>query len=178
MKPPTHLIRSARSSLLLLLLSAGVGLGINALRSDPLPLVYEPPGAKFDAGEFAAGTAGDAWASGIHLVDLATTRRLVEERAALVLDARPDLFYEFGRLPGAENLARKNFEADFERLAPLLDQAREARAPLLLYCAHQHCDDASEVAERLADSGHETILIFEGGYREWEEANLKIAKSG
>ncbi len=40
---------------------------------------------------------------------------LVRSRAALVLDAQPNLFYKVRHLPVAENLSQRKFEADHQR---------------------------------------------------------------
>ena len=164
-----QLIRNAILSLGLFVVSGAIGLGVNALRPEPLALTYEPPGARF-----VKSSSSEAWKSGIHLVEMDTTQELIAQNGVLVLDARPDLFYEFGHLPNAENLSRKEFEAHFEARREVLNEAKELEVPFLIYCAHEHCEDASKVAEQLVAKGYEPILIFEGGYEAWERAGLKI----
>lgn len=148
--------------------SAALGLGFNFLREEPLALIYTPPGASFQKLENL-----DAWKPGIQVIDVGLAKDLIDNRGALVLDARPDLFHEFGHLPGAENLSRKNYETDIERLRPTLNEAIKIGVPFLLYCAHLHCPDALEVANRLLKEGAETLLIYKGGYDEWESMGLK-----
>lgn len=169
-KLPLH-FRNGLLSFGLFLLSIGGGLAANALRSEPLSLVYESPAAGFRRLE-----NGPSWNQGISVVDIATAQMLVKQRAALVLDARPDLFYEFGHLPGAMNLSKKTFATDYEKCLPKITEAEAAGLPLLLYCAHEHCEDAAKVAGELEKKGHQIILIYEGGFDEWERLGLKIEK--
>ena len=131
-KPPRYL-RDGVLSVGLLVFSIGIGLGINSVRPEPLPFSYQAPASGFHRLE-----NGQSWNPGISVVDIATARTLVEQRAALVLDARPDLFFKFGRLPGAINLSPKNFVTDYENCLPKITEAEAMGVPLLLYCAHEH----------------------------------------
>ena len=170
-----HLPQLIRHSLLcigLFVFSIGAGLGLNLLRSDPLPLLYEPPTLGFQRLD-----DGQNWEPGISVVDAKITERLVTNRAALVLDARNDLFYEFGHIQGAENLALKNFDHDYARLETLLAEAKSAEIPILVYCSHQHCEDASKLATRLQENNFPTILVYEAGYDEWDRLGLPIETS-
>lgn len=166
-----HYLRNGILSFALFLFSIGVGLPVNSMRTKPLPLVYQAP-----ASGFHRLLSEHSWNPGITVIDVSAAQTLVEQRAALVLDARPDLFYEFGHLPGAMNLSKKNFATDYERCLSKITEAEAAGVPLLLYCAHEHCEDAAKVAGELEKKGHQIILIYEGGFDEWERLGLKIEK--
>jgi rhodanese-related sulfurtransferase len=165
-------LRNGLLSFGLFLLSIGIGLAVNSVRPEHLPLVYQAPAAGFQRLE-----SGQLWNPGITVIDVSTAKMLVEQRAALVLDARPDLFFEVGHLPGAWNLSKKNFATDYGKCLPKITEAEAAGVPLLLYCAHEHCEDAAKVAGELEKKGHQIILIYEGGFDEWERLGLKIEKS-
>jgi rhodanese-related sulfurtransferase len=171
MKNLPQYLRNGLLSLGLFLFSIGVGISVNLMRPESVPLVYEAPASGFQRLE-----SGQAWKPGITVIEIDTAQTLVEHRAALVLDARPDLFFEFGHLPGALNLSKKNFAEDYKKSLPKITEAEAVGVPLLLYCAHEHCKDASEVARELEKKGHRVILIYEGGYDEWERLGLKIEK--
>lgn len=164
-------LRDCALSIGLLLFSIGIGLGVNSLRPVPLPLIYQTPSSGFKRSE-----NGQSWNPGISVIDVAAVQVLVGQKAALILDARPDLFYEFGHLPGAMNLSKKTFATDYEKCLPKITEAEAAGVPLLVYCAHEHCEDAAKVAGELEKKGHQIILIYEGGFDEWERLGLKIDK--
>lgn len=163
-------LREGLISVGLFLFSICVGLGLNSLRSFPLPLVYQAPVSRFQRAENKQLSS-----PGITVIDVATAQSLVAPKAALVLDGRPDLFFEFGLLPGAFNLSKKNCVCDNEKISPKIVGAA-AGVLLLLYCAHAHCEDASKVAGELEETGHQFIPIYKGGYDEWERHGLKSEK--
>ncbi|MAS97179.1 MAG: hypothetical protein CMO55_28650 [Verrucomicrobiales bacterium] len=171
MKIPKNLVRDSIGSATLCMLSCGIGLAANLLREDPLELAYVAPGGSFGL----VKELGD-WRDGVHRIEVGITKELVEKRGALILDARPDLFYEFGHIPGALNLSRKNFEAELPAVEEKLGRAKELGVPVVVYCAHKHCEDASIVASRILEKGERVILIYEGGYDEWEGLGLRTAE--
>jgi rhodanese-related sulfurtransferase len=164
-----------------------LGVGSNFLRATPLPWVYEPPArAMIAASQEAPSTGGappqessgkpiplsDGATGGVRIVSLEETRSMVDAGNALILDARPDLFHQLGHIKGAKNLSKKNFPEDFEALKGTLDVAHAKKQPILVYCADVHCPDASTVAGWLIERGFRSLLIFEGGWAEWEAAGF------
>jgi len=156
----------------LFILCIGIGLAVNFVRTDSIPLRYSSPASGFMRLEGAS-----LWPSGISVVDATTIEMLVNNRAAFVLDARSDLFYEFGHIRSAENLSLKNFDTDYARLEALLLEVQSSDIPIVVYCSHQHCEDASKLAERLHQKGFPTILVYENGYDEWDQLGLPKGKS-
>ena len=76
-------------------------------------------------------SVGD-WEPGLHLIDLEQMSRIVDDQSAIIVDGRPDLFFEFGHIPGAENLACKEFDEDYQRLEKRLKPAKEGTVPLVI----------------------------------------------
>ncbi|MES2572053.1 MAG: rhodanese-like domain-containing protein [Verrucomicrobiota bacterium] len=85
----------------------------------------------------------------------------------LVLDARPRIFYDLGHLPGARNLSREQFEIDLASLETIL---RVPGRNLLIYCSDISCEDGAHVAAALQERGMGPLLLFPGGFAEWEAA--------
>jgi hypothetical protein len=133
-------LRNGLLSFGLFLLSIGIGLAVNSVRPEHLPLVYQAPAAGFQRLE-----SGQLWNPGITVIDVSTAKMLVEQRAALVLDARPDLFFEVRASSWSVEPLKKELRwTDYGKCLPKITEAEAAGVPLLLYCAHEHCEDAAK----------------------------------
>lgn len=160
-----------------------MGLGFNLLRSNPLPWTYQTPAhtlVEEQASVAVSNATPGAPAAGsaeVRILSLEETRKMTESRAALILDARPDLFHQLGHIKGAHSLSKKNFEQDFQRMKGILDNAKKKRQPILLYCADIHCPDAGIVARYLMERGFLGIHVFEEGWAGWEAAGLPAESS-
>ena len=105
-------------------------------------------------------------------VTLEELRQLVEGNTILLLDVRPQLFYDIGHIPSSKSLPNERFETAFQRLKPSLDQAISAHKKVILYCSGSYCTDSTEVAGKLSQAGYRTIHTFKGGWEEWKSAGL------
>ncbi|MDF3059319.1 MAG: Rhodanese domain protein [Rariglobus sp.] len=154
-----------------------IGLGGNQLRETPLPLLYETKQARLErevqrigAGQRAVGGA-EAPASGPQVLTLEEFEAI--RAGALILDARPEIFYRIGHVPGALSLPRKDFETAYAALGARLAEGR----PLVVYCAGETCEDAELVRTALARLGHAQVQVFQGGWEEWQAAGRAEEKA-
>ncbi len=106
-------------------------------------------------------------------VSLADFRTAVENRSALILDARPAVFFERGHVPGALNLSRDDFANDYRHLASTL-KAAQAK-PIIVYCSGGACHDSRLVANALLSLGFSDVSIYTGGWEEWTATHLAQA---
>ncbi len=106
-------------------------------------------------------------ANPVAFVNLEEVERLLQRADVIVLDARPRLFYELGHLPGARCLSREQFIVDFTSLEPAL---RKSGQTMLIYCSDADCEDSALVAKGLQERGLGPLLLFPGGFAEWEAA--------
>lgn len=156
------LLGDAASIAGLALASVILGWGLNGLRSAPLPLRYASRRERVEAA--AAREIG-----------LETFQAFAAGHKGLVLDARPGVFYGEGHVPGALNLARDNFEADFARLRLALEKGRGR--PVAIYCSGADCEDSDIVAGALSKLGYRDLLIFREGWEQWTAAGLPQEKA-
>jgi rhodanese-related sulfurtransferase len=152
------------------LVSLASGVATNRLYRAPLPLIYQTPEQRFDAVLTTLVTSPPFEIPPAATVGLAEFRSSVEARSAIILDARPSVFFEQGHVPGARNLARDDFARDYRRLAPLL-QASE-RKPIIVYCSGGDCHDSRLVANALLTLGFTNVSVFTGGWEVWSAAKL------
>jgi rhodanese-related sulfurtransferase len=152
------------------LVSLAAGLVTNRLYRAPLPLIYQTPEQRFDAELTTLVTSPPFEIPPAATVGLAEFRSAVETGSAIILDARPNVFFEQGHVPGARNLERDDFARDYRRLAPLL-QARDGK-PILVYCSGGDCHDSRLVANALLTLGFTNVGVFTGGWEAWSAAKL------
>ncbi len=147
-----------------LALALGV-IGDQLFRRPPFGLQY------VNAAQRVLATTPKAASTSINLVSLDELDALLGKPGVLLLDARPRLLHELGHLPGAKVLSREDFESDFRALEPVL---RTPGATLLIYCSDASCEDSAIVARWLQERGVGPLLIFPGGFADWEEAGWPV----
>lgn len=146
-------------------LSILAGMTLNRLGSNPLPLVYQEPGARLQAEltQLVAVPPFDTFP--VDTIDLGEFRQVVVSKSALILDARSPVFYRQGHVPGALNLSRDQFGHDYVRLQPILKEAKDH--PIVVYCSGGACHDSKMVAQALTSLGFSRVQIFLGGWESW-----------
>jgi rhodanese-related sulfurtransferase len=99
-------------------------------------------------------------------ITLEELRPLVATRSALIIDARPRVFWHLGHIPGALSLPRDDFDAAYAKLASQIEAAQGQ--PIVIYCEGGPCRDAEFVASGLhaRKTGH--IRIFRLGWVGWK----------
>ncbi len=141
----------------ILILSAALGLGVNTVRNDGLPLVYAQKSAvQLDA------TKGE-----IALKDAAM---LFISKRAVFLDARPPMAFEDGHIQGALDLPVVFFDEEFEKIAPRLKDAEV----LITYCDGEHCPLSEKLAKRLKERGFSNVYVLKNGWTLWQNEELPV----
>ena len=154
---------------LIVVASLATGLVINRFSAAPLPMVYETAEQRFDA-ELTTLIATPPFAMAAPTVGLDKFRSAVDSKSALILDARPSVFFEQGHVPGALNLARDNFAGDYRRLSTVLKANTDK--PIIVYCSGGDCHDSRLVANALLNLGFSNVSVFTGGWDAWSGAGL------
>lgn len=95
--------------------------------------------------------------------------KVLLDRGALFLDARPRDFWRMTRIPGALPLPQEEFEAAY---APLESTVRRARA-VVVYCSGFGCEASHVVARKLRERGIAAGILDEG-LPAWEDAGLPV----
>ncbi len=158
---------------LLALASLAAGFLISRYSSQQLPLIYRTPEQRFDAELTTLVAAPPFKIAPAATVGLPEFRAAVDGKRALILDARPDLIFEQGHVPGALNLSRQDFARDYRRLSPTLKPALDK--PVVVYCSGGDCHDSKLVANALLTLGFSNVSVFTGGWEAWSAAKLPAA---
>ena len=163
-----------KAALLLVVGAALTGVAVNALRSKPLPWEHRSQAQRLDesvARLIKARAAPGAVAPEFVLADEVTAFTEGDERV-MVFDVRPDLFFQDGRIPGAKNFPRE----DFEKLYPQYADAISKAPCVIVYCAGSFCEESEKMAEALRKLGHKNIAVYKGGWEEWSQQGRKTEK--
>jgi rhodanese-related sulfurtransferase len=148
---PCHMRLDWRRFILILTIGGAAGLAWNALS-----------GRGFALGRSVLAQAGD------QLVRVAQAKVLLD-RGALFLDARPRDFWRMSRLPGALALPEDEFDKYFAQLEPTI---RRAKA-VVVYCSGYGCEASLVVARRLRERGIDAGVLDEG-IPAWQDAGLPL----
>jgi len=154
--------------------SLAAGLIINHFRVAPLPLVYQTPEQRLTADLTKLVDAPPFSLSDIDTVSLGQFQEDVNQKKAIILDARAAPFYAQGHVPGALNLSREDFAADYRNLRPTLDESRDK--PIVVYCSGGDCHDSRMVASALLSLGFSKVQVFTDGWSGWTQAGMPVAQ--
>ena len=165
-----QILRDLCGVTLIAIASIAAGLVTNRLSYRPLPIVYQTPEQRFDAELTTLVTVPPFKIAPAAIVRLPEFHAAVEARNALILDARPLVFFGRGHVPGALNLARDDFARDYRHLSPVLKAAIDK--PIIVYCSGGDCHDSRLVANALQSLGFSDVSVFTGGWEAWSAAGL------
>lgn len=169
-----NLIRDLAGVIGLATLSLVAGVTINHFRASPLPLAYRTPEQRLSAELTTLVQAPPFQLSQIDTLSLDQFRHDVDDKNTLILDARAAPFYAQGHVPGALNLSRDDFAADYRRLKATLDASRDKQ--IVVYCSGGDCHDSRMVASALLSLGFSKVQVFTDGWTGWTQAGLPVAQ--
>ena len=104
-------------------------------------------------------------------MNLSRAKQFFDKKAAMFIDARDPDEYAAGRIPGAVNLPSEAI-TDPERLENLDSRGR----PVIVYCGGGTCEVSTNLAFALMQAGKKEVLVFMGGYPEWEAAGFPVER--
>ena len=94
--------------------------------------------------------------------------------AALFVDAREEDEYLEGHIKGALLMPFDVASGD----PAMLENLDTGGRPIVVYCGGGACELSMSLAWELIYAGHERVMVYMGGYGEWEEAGYPIQKGG
>jgi len=146
-----HLANTIREALIVTIVAAVVGIGVNAVRDDGIPLVASPE-------DFSVSTKAE-------LMRIQDAKKLFDEGAAVFVDARSAEVFSRKHIEGAINIEPAGNLDDFSWLT-------KADAYIIAYASRETQRQAGVVADRLIDIGCSKVYVLRGGLEAWLEAGL------
>jgi rhodanese-related sulfurtransferase len=191
-----NLARDLAGGVLVILVAGLIGIAQNAARDDSVPLIprkanavtlssqAEPAVADQErATETAleeAGEIGDSYSpipTDPEIVDGKVTMErlaeLVEAGLIVLIDARSHAEFDEGHIKSAISFP-------YDELLGHYDELREnipINADVVIYCESVTCDQSENLATELKLMGYERVVVYKGGWQEWEAAGLPTETS-
>ena len=149
-------------SLLIVLLGAAIGLGVNAVRPTGLPWVYVPKKELTIAGVK------------VPLVSEKEAARFLNDPETVFVDTRKEEDYREKHVRSAIFLPPDDIDERFMMVQGLMPE--DSR--IILYCYGPECEMAEKVVQFLAKNGYKKMMIMTAGFRAWEEAGYPVEGEG
>ena len=156
----------------ILILSLILGIVRNYFLEEPLPLIKEKREIetlnfeKSESGEFQFELPEDLTEPLNVTMDI--VEYLINLEKALIIDARDEADFNNGKIIGAINIPYDYYE-EFEFQLDDIDLEQI----IIIYCSGGECSLSIDLADYLMqDRGFFNVLIYEGGWPEWNENGM------
>ena len=158
MKFPNHAVPQA---IALTAAALAVGFAHNALNRNGIDPMKRPPTVPVVRSSLVDSMHAEA----IRVIDLDSAREFVES-GGRVIDARTKELFAEGHIPGALLLDYYQLGTYCDRVLPLLSPEER----IMIYCSEPSCEDSELLAKELHSFGYRNLLVFKGGFAEWQAA--------
>lgn len=102
-------------------------------------------------------------------ISLPDLKKVVETKAAFIIDANSADMYADGHVPGAVSFAKN--EKNFAQMLP-----KDKSAPIVAYCGGPLCTAWKDPAKEAKKLGYTNIKHFKGGISGWKKAGEPVEK--
>lgn len=148
--------RSLVELIAIAVISAAVGVAVNAVRRNRLPMRL--PEAYYQVESKAKP------------ILLPTARRLFDEGRAVFIDARPTAEYEASQIEGACNLPFERWQEVYPAISSWIVGRR-----IVVYGSKDGVQDADDLALAISSRmASDSIYVYIGGFEEWKAAGLPL----
>lgn len=144
----------------IILMAGLVGICVNCLRSDSIPVV----------GNWSVKTSMAAATKDNLIISLPEAAKLFSARAAVFIDARDEQNYESGHIRGALSLPWYDAIKRFLEIAGDIPSG----TMIITYCDGEECHLSHDLAVFLRDKGFENARDLVNGWTVWQDANLPV----
>ena len=152
-----------KQALFFLLAAVFLGAFYNFVLTDGIPLLAKPLEKVTAEQDLTASLLEPQ----VREIDLETARKLHEQNV-LFVDARAEEYLQDGFIPGSVA------NDDVDALSQAIDELIGFDTGFVIYCSDDDCGSSEELAYALQGYGFSNILVFQGGWKAWTEAELPI----
>jgi rhodanese-related sulfurtransferase len=107
-------------------------------------------------------------------IDRETLNRTLSRGSAMrILNVLPEEVFAKEHIAGSSNipLNQEGFESKVEQEVGAKDK------PIVVYCASFECPASKDAAQKLEKAGFTNVVAYEGGMKDWKEANYPVEGS-
>ncbi len=105
---------------------------------------------------------------GIKPLQLNQVEEIVDERSAVILDARSGKWDTGERIPGAKSLNSASSAEEILKVLP------DKNTKILTYCSNQKCPASKALAEKLLKMGYKNVSEYADGIQGWKEGGNRV----
>lgn len=157
--------------IIMLVISTVAALALNSVRGGGVALVGNwPSEISDDDGPVEPPSAEPGDPPFITLEDAVT---MFQSSDIIFVDSRSPEDYEYGHIKRAINIPFEYLDEYWEAVIDTLDPQRT----YVVYCSGSECETSLHLGRYLSDMGFEHLLVFFGGWREWEAGGLPVEQS-
>jgi len=163
-----------RQFLLILLLATVVGILINTVSPNSIPLIGKYRTLSSGNGPIVPPSAqpGDP-----PFIDISQAQMEYDVGTAIFIDARDPEEYFCGTIPGSINIPFESLpEGDLGKYFDSVLAGSGHGKTLITFCSGEECDLSLHLGRNLNAYGYDNVFIFFGGSREWEKFGLQIER--
>ncbi len=158
-----HLNEIVRQAFFILFLSVVMGLVVNMIRPDSIPII-----ADWSTENRLTSESGETL-----IIPVLLAKALFEKNEAVFMDARDKNQFELGHIKGAKNLPWHSVDDYFMNIVQDLPNDKV----IITYCDGESCDLSHNLALFLKKMGFNHVKILINGWSVWQEMNLPIEGS-
>jgi 3-mercaptopyruvate sulfurtransferase SseA len=160
--------------LALLLLAVIIGMTINAVSPNGIPLI----------GKYRTMSSGDgpivppsAQPGDPPFINISQAQMEFEVGGSVFIDARNPEEYVCGTIPGSINIPFESLpDGDLGKYFDSVLSGSAHDKTLVVFCSGEECDLSLHLGRNLYAYGYRNVFIFFGGSREWEKFGLEIER--
>jgi len=163
-----------RQSIILLILAAVLGLGVNLVSPNRISYVGKWHDLTFGNEPIVPPESepGDP-----PFISLNVAQMLHSQEGTLFVDTRDVEEFECGTIPGSISVPFDYLpEEDLEGYFDSVFAGPAALGDIVTFCSGEECDLSLHLARNLTAFGYGNVSIFFGGSREWEKAGLEVER--
>jgi rhodanese-related sulfurtransferase len=154
-------------AVLIIIIAAVLALIVNTFSNNRIPLKGSWPSI---SGSDSVVIPPSAQEGDPPFISLDEAAAKYQSRKVVFIDARDTADYSLGHIKGALNIPYDYYEAFWDRA--MADLAKDMT--FVIYCSGTECELSLFLGRDMVARGYRNVLIFFGGWREWEKAGLPI----
>ncbi|UCD17667.1 MAG: hypothetical protein JSV44_01840 [Candidatus Zixiibacteriota bacterium] len=156
---------SIRQAILLLLLAIVLSAASTGILSDRIPYVGNWPSL---AGSNSVIVPPSAVEGDPPFISLDEAAAKYQSPNVIFIDARYPEDYDYGHIKDAINLPYEELEYFWADVTAGMPKSKE----YVIYCSGDECESSLFLGREMLYEGYSDVLVFYGGWREWERAGL------